>query len=118
MKYLLIFLAIFSLLNGREETEEITIKVEEGYSSYVGSKNGQFGFTTSTEDDKNFFDEKDIETNTHFDLSLNNSDATTTYRIDCRLWKNNLTKIFIFCEMVDQIRKDKEEFEIYKSITF
>lgn len=106
MKYLLIFLSIFALLNCKVEVGGIIIIAQTSSEYNVGSKNGRFGLHTSTTDSDNFFDENDIETNTKFFLLLSNS-PEKNYNTTCRLWKDVSNEIFILCEMIDQLTKNE-----------
>ena len=116
MKYIFIFLTIFSLLNCKiEDNEEITIVVNKRGYYNVGSEEGKFGLETNTIDQNDFFNVADIEKNAKFNFNITNKENTNTYPLNCRLWKDNTKGISIFCEFQKQIIND-ESFIIKNNI--
>ena len=127
MEYLIIFLSIFTLFNCKiedshlikkgynllSEKQNIVIYVNSGTNVKVGTINGTFPFQSTTLDKEGFFDDSDIEANTYFDLQIT-SKKQHDYDLGCRLWKDSINYIAVFCNMKEPIIED-EEFEIYKT---
>ena len=99
MKYLFVIFSILSLLNCKFENESIIIdaKIDKD-NQYVGSQNPIFALKTLTKDEENFFDDLDIEENTHFYFQITGNE-TNTYDVNCRLWKDFQNYIIIFCDL-------------------
>ena len=112
MKFILVLLSILSLINCKlEDDKSIIIEVQAiNDEQYVGSQNPMFVFKTNTIDNQNFFDDSDIEENTHFKFQITGNE-TNTYDVNFRLWKNAQTIIYLFCEMVGEF-KVTEKFSI------
>ena len=54
--------------NPLSQEQNITIDANLASSLNIGSINGIIPFLTNTKDNEGFFDDSDIEANTHFDL--------------------------------------------------
>ena len=116
MKYLLVFLTILTMLNCKIEGEQnITIDVNIIMDEqYIGSQNPNFALRSNTKDEENFFDNLDIEENTHFEFKIIGKEANT-YNVNCRLWKSPINYIIIFCGLNEEF-KITEEFIFKKAI--
>jgi hypothetical protein len=95
------------------EEQNIVIYVNSGTNVKVGTINGIFPFQSTTMDKEGFFDDSDIEANTYFDLQIT-SKKQHDYDLGCRLWKDSINYIAVFCNMKEPIIED-EEFEIYQT---
>ena len=119
MKKIFIFLSVLFLLNCLiQEEKNITISFTASSEYFVGSENAIFGLTSNTKDELDFFDETDIEGNTHFDLNIIGN-YSNTYKTNCRLWKDAEKRIILFCELEGEF-KTNEQFAIdeTKNITY
>ena len=112
MKYILVLFSILSMFNCKIELEQsITIDVNiNNEEHYVGSQSPMFPLRTNVRDAENFFDDLDIEENTHFDFKITGNE-TNTYNVNCRLWKNYQNYIILFCAL-------SQEFKINEEFTF
>ena len=111
MKKIFIFLSVLFLLNCLiQEEKNITISFTASIEYFVGSENAIFGLTSNTKDELDFFDETDIEGNTHFDLNITGN-YSNTYKTNCRLWKDAEKQIILFCELEGEF-KTNEQFAI------
>ena len=115
MKYLIALLSILTMFNCKIEVDpNITINVIISGEEYIGSQNPTFALPTNTKDEENFFDDLDIEENTHFEFKMTGTKANT-YNVKCRLWKNQLNHIIIFCGLNEEFKVD-EEFSFKETI--
>ena len=97
MKYLLIFLNIFALLNAKELTDEtLPIHFREPYDQYIGSVEGIFSLKSEFKDSNNIFSDTDIEQKTAFNMQLQGS---IEYKMICRLWRGEEKRINLVCDM-------------------
>ena len=118
MKYIFIFISIFSLFTCKiEDSESINITITNSEEKqYIGSQNPMIALKSSNRDDLNFFDDSDIEENTHYQFQITGN-GTNTYEVSCRLWKDEKNYIVTFCDLTGEF-KVIEEFNIEDKFYF
>ena len=105
MKYLLIFLNIFILLNSKTINEDIIITFPDSYYYQdISDENGIFHLKSSYEDSKDCFDSVDIEEKTNFHMEISGS---KTYHSECRLFKGEKKYIFSICKFDGALQNDE-----------
>lgn len=116
MKYLLIFLSIFVLINSTVINEDIIITFKEsGSGSSISDENGFLALRSDYKDSKDLFDSNDIEENTAFNLDI--SGSSKTYPLKCRLIKVAEKDIGLICRFEGPLEKN-ETISIDKSVNF
>ena len=105
MKYLFIFLSIFSLLNCKEINQDITITFTIPNEQYISDENGVFCLKSNFDDSNDLFDNNDIEEKTIFDMEI--SGSSKTYPMKCRLFKGEYKTIILICNLNGGIEKSE-----------
>ena len=104
MKYLLIFLSIFVLLNSKTINEDIIINFRNPRNQYISDENGVFSLRSAYEDSNDLFDSNDIEEETRFQMEISGS---KTYPMECRLFKGEGKSIFLICKLEGGLQKNE-----------
>ena len=111
MKYLLILLCTFVLIDCRSEpNEEILINANLQGEYKIGKEKGIIPIETDKSNDGTF-DHSDIDSNTEFNIELK-TDSENTYALKCRLWIGNQENpeiLVIFCNFQESLKADEEK---------
>ena len=106
MKYLLIFLNIFVLINSKTTNEDIIISFYSPYgSSDISDENGVLALNSNYEDSNDLFDSNDIEEKTAFQMDI--SGSSKVYPLKCRLTKITKKAINLLCRFEGPLEKNE-----------
>ena len=106
MKYLLIFLNIFVIINSMTTNEDIIITFTSiSDSCDISDENGVLALNSDYEDSNDLFDSNDIEEKTTFSMDI--SGSSKTYPLKCRLIKIVKKEIKLLCRFEGPLEKNE-----------
>ena len=107
MRKIIFLLSLFALFNCITEiNEDVEIHFYMSDKKYDISKEKGIIDISSTSS-YNIFDDEDLEEHTNFNISIK-ADSGSEYPLKCRLWKEDSTYIWAFCNFQESLKINKE----------